>query len=63
MKEKAFKQLKKHESSGLRIDKWGKLIDFHQYGMKTDHGWLLDDDGDAVSIGTIRIIKSWEKSR
>lgn len=63
MREQAFKKLKKHESSGLRIDKWGKLIDFHQYGMKTDHGWLIDDDGCAVSIGTIRIIKSWEKSR
>ena len=61
MKEKAFKKLAKHKTSNMRIDKWGKLIDFHQYGMKTDHGWLIDDDGDAVAIGTIKIELSWEK--
>ena len=60
MKEKIFKQLKKHTYSGMRIDKWGRLIDFHQYGIKSDNGWLIVD-GEAVNINTVRIVTSWEK--
>ena len=61
MKERAFKKLPKTKITHLRVDKFGKLISFHEYGMQTEHGWLIDDDGDAVAIGTIRIEMSWEK--
>ena len=61
MKERAFKKLAKTSISHLRVDKFGKHISFYEYGMKTKYGWLIDDDGDAVAIGTIRIEMSWEK--
>ena len=60
MKEKAFNMLRKTANPSERIDKFGKVIDFHSYGQKTEKGWLIVDS-EAVSIGTVRIDKSWEK--
>ena len=60
MKEKAFNMLRKTANPCERIDKFGKIIDFHSYGQKTEKGWLIVDS-EAVSIGTVRIDKSWEK--
>ena len=60
MKEKAFNMLRKTANPCERIDKFGKIIDFHSYGQKTEKGWLIVDS-EAVSIGTVKINKSWEK--
>ena len=62
MKERAFNKLKKTDNPFERVDKFGNVIDFGQYGQKTEKGWLIVD-GEAVSIGTVRIDASWEKSR
>ena len=61
MKEKAFNKLKKTSNPFQRVDKFGNIIDFGEYGHKTEKGWLIVD-GEAISIGSIRIDASWEKS-
>ena len=51
-KEKTFNRLRKTDNPSERIDKFGKIIDFHSYGQRIDKGWLVINN-EAVSIGTM----------
>ena len=62
MKKKIFEQLPKGKNSYERIDKFGRIVDFREYGKKVKSGWLIVD-GEAVNINTVKVICSWEKSR
>ena len=51
MKERAFNKLKKTNNPFQRVDKFGKVIDFGEYGKDTDKGWLIVNK-EAISIGS-----------